>query len=134
MANRTGRWEPVQLTGKVAAPAGAYSPGVRAGDFIFVSGQVPKDPATGEMVGTDVETQTRQVLENVRGVLEAAGATLTDVVSAVVYLSDPDLWGRFNEVYKQMMPSPYPSRTAVGVSLRGILVEISAVAYAPVSR
>ena len=127
--NDSRRWEPVTLGKDVPTPAGAYSPGVRAGPFVFVSGQVPKDPRTGEIVGNDVESQTRQVLANVRGVLEAAGASLSDVVSMTVYLEDAALWSRVNAVYREIMPQPYPTRTALGAQLRDILVEISAVAY-----
>jgi 2-iminobutanoate/2-iminopropanoate deaminase len=124
-------WQPVMLGGDVPTPAGAYSPGVRAGDFLFVSGQIPKDPKTGAIVGDDVGAQTRQVVSNVEAVLKAGGATLDNVVSVTVYLADPDLWGAFNAVYKEVMPQPYPSRTAIGCGLRGILVEISAIAYLP---
>ncbi len=129
MKHEERQWQPVRLGGEIAAPAGAYSPGIRAGGFIFVSGQIPKDPDTSRIVGDDIETQTRQVLVNVRAVLESAGASLKDLVSVTVYLADPDLWGRFNEEYKSILSPPYPTRTAVGASLRGILVEISAVAY-----
>jgi 2-iminobutanoate/2-iminopropanoate deaminase len=109
-----------------------YSQAVRLGDFIFVSGQVPRDPKTGEMIGGDIEAQTWQVMKNVANVLAAAGAELSDIVSVIVYLENPDLWGRFNTLYKEIMPQPFPTRTAVGASLRGILVEVSAVAYKPV--
>lgn len=129
MKHEERQWQPVQPGGEIAAPAGAYSPAIRAGGFIFVSGQIPKDPDTSRIVGDDIETQTRQVLANVRAVLESAGASLKDLVSVTVYLADPDLWGRFNEAYKSVLSPPYPTRTAVGASLRGILVEISAVAY-----
>ncbi len=110
-------------------PAGAYSPAARAGDFVFVSGQVPRDPHTGQYSNGDVEEQTRLVVSNLAAVLRSAGATLADVVSVTVYLADPELWGRFNAAYREVMPQPYPSRTAIGCTLRGILVEISAVAY-----
>jgi 2-iminobutanoate/2-iminopropanoate deaminase len=129
MTQRERQWQPVMLGGDVPPPAGAYSPAVKAGGFVFVSGQVPRDPATGALVGDDVEGQTTQVLSNVRRALEAAGASLADVVSMTVYLSDIDDWGRFNDVYKTVMTAPYPTRTALGADLRGILVEISAVAY-----
>ena len=112
-------------------PAGPYSPAVRAGDFVYVSGQVPRDPATGVLAGDDIATQARAVLANVRRVLESAGATTADVVSVIVYLVNVDDWGAFNEVYKEFFTEPYPSRTAVGCELRGILVEVSCVAYAP---
>jgi 2-iminobutanoate/2-iminopropanoate deaminase len=129
MTQRERQWQPVMLGGDVPPPAGAYSPAVRAGGFVFVSGQVPRDPATGTLVGDDVEGQTAQVMANVKRALEAAGAGLADVVSMTVYLADIDDWGRFNEVYKTIMTAPYPTRTALGAELRGILVEISAVAY-----
>ena len=112
-------------------PAGPYSPAVRAGDFVYVSGQVPRDPATGVLAGDDIATQARAVLANVRRVLETAGATTEDVVSVIVYLVNVDDWAAFNEVYKEYFAEPYPSRTAVGCDLRGILVEVSCVAYAP---
>lgn len=123
------QWQPIQLGGEVPPPVGAYSPAVRAGGFVFVSGQVPRNPVSGELVGDDIESQTQQVIANVKRALEAAGASLADVVSLVVYLADIDDWGRFNAAYRELMPQPYPTRTAVGANLRGILVEISATAY-----
>lgn len=129
MTQRERQWQPVTLGGDVPPPAGAYSPAVKAGPFVFVSGQVPRDPATGTLVGDDVESQTRQVIANVERALKAAGASLADVVSITVYLADIDDWGRFNTVYKELMPPPYPTRTTVGADVRGIFVEISAIAY-----
>ena len=126
----TRRWQPVQLP-DLPPPAGPYSPAVRAGDFVYVSGQVPRDPATREIVGYDVTAQSRAVLDNLRRVLAAAGARMEDVVSVIVYLADEKDWGTFNEVYKTAFSAPYPSRTAVGVQLRDVLVEVSAVAYVP---
>lgn len=123
------RWTPVTLSGDGPAPAGAYSPAIRAGEFLFVSGQVPRDPKTGETIGKTVEEQTRQVVKNLEAVLAAGGATLADVVQCTVHLDSPDLWTAFNDTYKELMPKPYPTRTAVGASLRGFLVEITAVAY-----
>jgi len=122
------RWTPVTLGPDIPPPAGAYSPAVRAGGLIFVSGQVPRDPRTGEIVGSDVTAQARQVLANLRRVLEAAGASLADVVSVTVYLARTDDWGTFNEEYKRTFTAPYPTRAVVGAELRGILVEVSAVA------
>lgn len=129
MKQRERQWQPVTLGPSVPPPVGAYSPAVRAGPFVFVSGQVPRNPETGELVGEDVESQTRQVVANVARALEAAGAALSDVVSVIVYLADVDDWGRFNTAYQELMPTPYPTRTALGANLRGILVEMSAVAY-----
>jgi 2-iminobutanoate/2-iminopropanoate deaminase len=125
------QWQPFQYGGDVPPPVGAYSPAARAGDFVFVSGQVPRDPASGQLIGDDIETQTKQVVRNVERALGTAGASLSDVVSVVVYLADVDDWGKFNTVYKELMLTPFPTRTAVGANLRGILVEVSAVAYAP---
>jgi 2-iminobutanoate/2-iminopropanoate deaminase len=129
MTQRERTWQPAKLGGDVPPPAGAYSPAARAGDFVFVSGQVPRDPVSGELVGDDVESQTRQVVSNVERALKAAGATLGDVVSVVVYLADIDDWAQFNAAYREIMPQPYPTRTALGANLRGIFVEMSAVAY-----
>jgi 2-iminobutanoate/2-iminopropanoate deaminase len=110
-------------------PKGPYSPAVRAGPFIYVSGQVPRNPVSGELVGDDVATQTRQTLSNVQRLLELAGASLKDVISATIYLANVDDWGTMNSVYTEFFTAPYPSRTAVGAELRDILVEISVVAY-----
>lgn len=129
MIQRERQWQPVRLGAEVPAPAGAYSPAAKAGGFVFVSGQVPRDPVTGEMAADDIESQTRQVMRNVERALVAAGAALGDVVSVIVYLANPDDWGAFNAVYKEIMPQPYPTRTAVGAQLRGILIEVSAIAY-----
>jgi 2-iminobutanoate/2-iminopropanoate deaminase len=129
MTQRERQWQPVRLGGDVPVPVGAYSPAVKAGGFVFVSGQVPRDPATGALIGNDVESQTAQVIANIKRVLEAAGASLSDIVSVIVYLDDIGNWDRFNNAYKQLMPTPYPTRTALGAGLHGFLVEISAVAY-----
>jgi 2-iminobutanoate/2-iminopropanoate deaminase len=112
-----------------AAPAGAYSQGIRAGDFVYVSGQGPLDPATGEVVGATIEEQVTRTLENVRAVLDAAGATMADVVKATVHLSDIDDFAAFNAVYAQHFPDPKPTRTTVESVLPGIMVEIDVVAY-----
>ncbi|MEQ1691062.1 MAG: Rid family hydrolase [Gemmatimonas sp.] len=123
-------WTPILLP-DLPSPAGAYSPGVRAGNLLFISGQTPRDPATGQIVGTTIEEQSRVTLENVQRILRVAGASLQHVVSVTVYLADEDDWGRFNEVYKTVFSPPYPTRAVVGAQLRGILVEVSAVAYLP---
>ena len=123
-------WTPVRLP-DVPPPKGPYSPAVRAGDFVYVSGQVPRDPVTGELAGDDVATQTRKALSNLQRVLEQAGASLANVISVTVYLARADDWGTMNEAYSEMFHPPYPTRTTVGAELRGILVEISAVAYVP---
>jgi len=125
------KWTPVYLPADVPAPKGPYSPAVRAGDFVYVSGQTPRDPVTGEMAGDDIASQTRSTLRNLERVLSQAGASLNDVVSVTVYLQRSDDWDAMNEVYRQVFHGPFPSRTTVGADLRGILIEISAVAHAP---
>jgi 2-iminobutanoate/2-iminopropanoate deaminase len=110
-------------------PGGAYSPGLRAGDFIFVSGQGPIDPASGQIVGDTIEEQTARTLENIKLILEAGGASLDDVVKATVHLSDLALFQRYNTVYAGYFPDPKPARTTVGSRLLGIMVEIDVIAY-----
>ena len=114
-----------------ASPVGPYSQGLRVGDFVFVSGQGPLDPETGQMVGKTIEEQTARVLENIKAILEAGGATMADVVKANAYLSDMTLFKRYNEVYMMYFPDPKPARTTVGAQLpiEGFLVEIDVVAY-----
>jgi 2-iminobutanoate/2-iminopropanoate deaminase len=107
-------WTPVFLPDEFPLPKGPYSPAVRAGDFLYVSGQTPRDALTGALVANDVATQARLTLSNVKRIL---------------YLQEMDDWAIVNEVYKEFFVSPFPSRTAVGCELRDILVEISVVAY-----
>jgi 2-iminobutanoate/2-iminopropanoate deaminase len=112
-----------------AAPIGAYSQGLRMGDFVFVSGQGPLDPQTGQVVGATIEEQTARVLENIKAILAAGGATMADVVKVTAHLSDLALFERYNKVYATYFPDPKPTRTTVGSALLGILVEIDAIAY-----
>jgi len=110
-------------------PGGAYSQGLRVGDFIFVSGQGPIDPATSKVVGETIEEQTARTIENIQAILEAGGATLADVVKVSAHLSDLSLFEKYNEVYSRYFPDPKPARTTVGSQLKGIMVEIDAIAY-----
>ena len=112
-----------------AAPIGAYSQGLKAGDFVFVSGQGPLDPQTGQVVGATIEEQTARVLENIKAILAAGGASMADVVKVTAHLSDLGLFERYNHVYATYCPDPKPTRTTVGSQLLGILVEIDAIAY-----
>ncbi len=121
-----------QITTKSgAAPVGPYSQGLRVGDFIFVSGQGPLDPDTGKIVGETIEEQTTRVLDNIKAILAAGGATMADVVKANAHLSDMTLFDRYNKVYATYFPDPKPTRTTVGslLPLKGILVEIEVIAY-----
>ncbi len=117
------------MTHSGASPIGAYSQGLRVGDFIFVSGQEPLDPATGQIVGETIEEQTAGVLENIKAILDAGGATLADVVKVSAHLSDLALFEHYNKVYATYFPDPKPTRTTVGSQLLGILIEIDAIAY-----
>lgn len=113
------------------APRGNYSPAVRAGDFLYVSGQVPRDFRTGRIHGEDVEAQTRYTLQKLESLLREAGGSLDSVVSITAYLQDVGEWDAFNRAYGEVFRAPYPSRTTVGADLGDVLVEISAVAYLP---
>lgn len=115
-------------TDKAPIPGGAYSQAIRAGDFVFVAGTVPRHPQTGTVPDT-IEEQTTQVMENIKAILEAAGATLDDVVKSTVHLSDLSLFERYNKVYASYFNDPKPVRTTVGSQLIGIMVEIDVVAY-----
>ena len=117
-----------------APPQGAYSQGWRAGDFIFVTGTGPIDPVSGKLVGTEIEQQTEQTIDNIVAILAAEGATLADVVKSTVHLSDTSLFARYNAVYAKRFTKPYPVRTTVGSDLGhtpGMLVEIDCIAYLP---
>jgi 2-iminobutanoate/2-iminopropanoate deaminase len=96
--------------------------------MVFVSGQVPIDPRTRQLIGNDIATQTRAVLANLERVLGYAGCGLADVVSATAYLASIDDWDAFDATYRTIFSEPYPTRTTLGAGLHGFLVEISAVA------
>lgn len=117
----------------VAAPRGPYSPAVRAGDFIYVSGQVPVDPATQQVVAGDIRQETRQVLSNIQRILEGCGAALGDVVKCCVYLGDGKDFQGMNEVYAEFFGAAKPARTTVvaAFAIPDIKVEIDAIAYRP---
>jgi 2-iminobutanoate/2-iminopropanoate deaminase len=109
------------------APAGPYSHAVVANGFVFVSGQGPVDPATGNMPDAFAD-QVRQTLENVRTILEAAGSSLDGVVKVNAYVTDLTRFAEFNEVYKEFFRHEPPARTTVATALLGILMEIDCVA------
>jgi 2-iminobutanoate/2-iminopropanoate deaminase len=115
------------------APRGPYSPAVRAGDFIFVSGQVPVDPATQQVVSGGIRQETRQTLNNVKSVLEGCGATLGDVVKCSVFLADGKDFAAMNEVYAEFFGEGRPARSTVACrfAIPEIKIEIDAIAYRP---
>ena len=109
---------------------GPYSQGVSIGRYLFLSGQIPIEPLSGEVSTGSIEAQTRQVLKNLQGVLEEAGATMKDVVKTTVYLKDLAAFAEMNAVYGEFFTAPYPARATVGVSAlpKGAGVEIDAIA------
>ena len=120
------------VTPNAPAPKWPYSQGIIADGFIFVSGQGPADPATGDMKLGDIKDETRLTLENVKAILSAAGATLNDVAKVHVYLNDINDFAAMNEVYKEYFGEGLPARTTVGVSLAaGMKVEIDVIAQKP---
>lgn len=114
---------------KLPPSGGPFSPGVRGGDLIYLSGQVGTDPATGKLVHGGVSEQTHQAIHNLAAVLEAAGRTLDDVVRVGVYLTDMGNFAAMNEVYARHFTQPYPARTTIGVAALplGAAVEIDLV-------
>jgi 2-iminobutanoate/2-iminopropanoate deaminase len=121
-------WQTVDLGADFPRPVGAYSPVVRANGFLFVSGQVPTDPATGQVVGSTMGEQTTYVIEKLGRTLAAAGSSLRAVVSVNAYLASIGDWDEFNAAYKAAFQAPYPTRTTVGAGLHDVLVEITAIA------
>jgi len=118
-------------TEKAPKPIGPYSQAIRAGNFIFLSGQIPIDPKTGELVKGDIRQQTQQILENIRGVLESQGLGMQDVVKVNIFLKDMGNFNEMNEVYATYFPATPPARSTVGVAKlpRNAEIEIEAIAY-----
>jgi len=120
------------LTNRAPEPIGPYSQGIVAsGELLFVAGQGPKDPKTGT-VPADFAGQAAQCLENVKAIVEAAGATMADVVKVNAFLKDLALFPAFNEVYARFFPKPCPARSTIGADLPGgFQVEVEAIAALP---
>ena len=127
-SNNLATKEPV-LTPNAPAPIGPYSQAVKARGFLFCSGQIPLDPKTGQIVGADVQTQTRQVMENLKAVIEAGGGTLDTVIKTTIFLKNMGDFPRVNEVYGTYFKGVPPARSTVEVSRlpKDVLVEIEAV-------
>jgi reactive intermediate/imine deaminase len=108
---------------------GTYSQAVRAGDTVYLSGQIPLDPATGELVAGDMEAQVRRVFENLKAVSAAAGADLSHIVKLTVYLTDLAHFALVNRVMAEYFTQPYPARAAVGVAAlpKGAAVEMDGI-------
>ena len=110
---------------------GTYSQAIRAGHTVYLSGQIPLDPATKELISGDIETEIRRVFENLKAVAESAGGNLSQAVKVNIYLTDLTHFAKVNEIMAQYFPQPYPARAAVGVAAlpRGARVEAECVLY-----
>lgn len=117
-------------TKNAPAAIGPYSQAIEVNGFVYTSGQLPIDPATGEFAGNDIKSQAEQSLKNVKAILEEAGLTMKNVVKTTVFLADMADFAAMNEVYSTYFSEPYPARSAVAVKTlpKGALVEIECVA------
>lgn len=120
----------ILVTDKAPRAIGPYSQGVKAGGFFFFSGQIPLDPATGLMIDSGITEQTELVMENIGGLLEAAGLDFGDVVKSTIYLTDLSNFATVNEIYGRRFPADPPARSTVEVKSlpKGAAVEIEVVA------
>jgi 2-iminobutanoate/2-iminopropanoate deaminase len=121
--------EPLNVKGAPAA-IGPYSHAVKAGDLLFISGQIPLNPETGEVAGTTMTDQTRQIMANVETVLKGAGLTKNNIAKTTVFLTQLDAFQEFNQTYAEILGSHRPARTTVEVSRlpKGVLLEIDVIA------
>jgi 2-iminobutanoate/2-iminopropanoate deaminase len=118
-------------TSEAPAAVGPYSQAVRAGGFLFCAGQIPLDPKTGSIVGSDIKTQTEQVLKNIEAILKAEGLSFDNVVKTTVFMVDLSEFAHMNEVYAKYFRPPYPARSTIQVAAlpRGAKIEIEVVAH-----
>jgi 2-iminobutanoate/2-iminopropanoate deaminase len=120
----------VVYPGGAAPPSGSYSPAVKVGNLMFVSGQVPKDPATGQIIDSrDLSDHVRRVMDNIQILLDAAGASMDDIVKCTVYLKDIGGFARYDQAYRAYFKTRFPARTTVQCErfMDSRLVEIDAV-------
>jgi len=110
---------------------GIYSQAVRAGDAVYISGQIPLDPKTGELVSGDIEREIRRAFDNLAAIAKAAGGSLADAVKVTVFLTDLGHFAKVNEIMAQYVPQPWPARAAVGVSQlpKGARVEVECILH-----
>ena len=121
----------IVATDKAPAAIGPYAQANIIGDLVITSGQIPIDPATGNLVESDIEAQTKQVFKNLKAVLEAAGSGLDKIVKTTCFMDNMNDFAKMNEVYASFFSGDYPSRSAVEVAKlpKGALIEIEAIAY-----
>ncbi len=117
-------------TDNAPKPVGPYSQGVVAGDFLFISGQVPLDPKNGKLVSDDFTEQVKRVLENLKAILEEAGLTFDDLIKVTVFMKDPSKFSLFNNIYSSYFKGQFPARSVVFVNSLpvGAQIEIEAIA------
>ncbi len=137
----TGSPPPKPAAEFLASPAPAlralpFSEAVRAGDFLFLAGQIGTAPGTADLVPGGLAPEARQTMENIRNILERHGASMDDVVRCTVFLADMGDWPAFNEIYKGYFPKHFPARSALGASglAKGARVEVECIAYTPRGR
>lgn len=118
-------------TERAPRPAGPYSQGViTSGRTLYIAGQGPADPVTGQ-IPEGIEAQITRCLENIKAIVEAAGASMADVIKVNAYLKDMAHFSIYNEIYRRYFPEPYPARTTVQSDLPGFLIEIDAIVALP---
>ncbi len=124
--------QPIQ-TDRAPAAIGPYSQAVRAGQTVFLSGQIPLDPATGEVVAGDIDAQTRRAFDNLKAVCETAGGSLDDVQRLGLYLTDLSQFAAVNAVMSEYFAAPYPARSTIEVSglPKGVMFEVDAILVLP---
>lgn len=120
-------------TDKAPTAIGTYSQAIKVGDTVYLSGQIPLNPASMQLIGHTFEAQTIQVFENLKAVAEAAGGSLQDIVKLTIYLTDLDNFAKVNEVMARYFTEPYPARAAIGISSlpKNALVEMEAILVLP---
>jgi 2-iminobutanoate/2-iminopropanoate deaminase len=118
-------------TDKAPKAIGPYSQAILAGAFLYVSGQLPTEPRSGGVIADEIEGQTKQVLENIKSILEAAGSNLAQVVKTTIFIKDMYDFPKINAIYARYFSGPYPARACVEVTRlpKDVLVEIEAIAY-----
>ncbi len=123
------------FTKEAPIPIGPYSQAVRVENLLFTSGQIAIDPKTGELIKGDIKDETRQVLENIKAVLKAAGMSLGDVIKVNIYLVEIKDFPKVNEVYEEYFKTDHPARATVAVAAlpKGARIEMDAIAYQPSS-
>jgi len=120
------------ITKNAPMPIGPYSQAVQAGDWIFISGQIPINPTTGEIINTNIEDETKQVMENIKAILTEVNISFVNVVKSTIFLSNMELFSQVNEIYGPYFISEFPARETVAVKTlpKNVNIEISMIAIA----